>query len=229
MRIGLICGMAAEAAALGKLRNHARLRVAVSGARPDVAEAMARQMLDDGVDALLSWGIAGALSPDLPSGALLIPTSVVDPASGMLPLAGIPDSGGNGARTLAGSEVVVTTPSDKSALRASTSADAVDMETHRVARVAVQAGVPCFAIRAVSDPADRALPAGTEDALDMQGRPRIVPVLIGLARHPGRLGALLAAKRDLDTALATLSVLGVELLRGVLDAPSISPDSDVPL
>lgn len=228
MRIGLICGMASEAAALGKLRRDARLMVAVSGARPDVAEAMAQLMLDDGVDALLSWGIAGALSPDLPSGALLLPTGVVDPEAGMLPLAGIRAQGGSGAMTLAGSEIVVATPSDKAALRAKTTADAVDMETHRVARVAVNGGVPCFAIRAVSDPADRALPPGTEDALDAQGRPKILPVLVGLVRHPGRLAPLLAAKRDLDTALATLATLGVELLHGVLDAPKMPSDSDAP-
>lgn len=219
--------MAAEAAALGALRRDARLTVAVSGARPDVAEAMARQMVQDGLDALVSWGIAGALNPDLPSGALLIPAGVVDPAYGMLPLAGIPAHDGSGPTTLAGSEVVVATRSDKATLRARTAADAVDMETHRVARVAAEAGFPCFAIRAVSDPADRSLPPGTEDALDAQGRPRILPVLLGLARHPSRLSALLAAKRDLDTALHSLSDLGLEILRGVLEAPETSSDSDL--
>lgn len=225
MRIGLICGMASEAAALGELRQDARLSVAVSGARPEKAEALAVQMVQDGVEALISWGIAGALDPDLPSGALLVPCNVVDPDLGVLPLAGLRLQGNASRPTIAGSDTVVATVAGKAALRRSSDADAVDMETHRVARVARDAHVPCCAIRAISDPAQRALPPGTEDALDAEGRPRILPVLIGLARHPSRLGALLAAKRDLDTALETLSSVGGGLLSGVLDSSEMLSDS----
>lgn len=218
--------MASEAAALGKLRRQPDLLVAVSGARPQQAEALARRLIAQQVDALLSWGIAGGLNPDLPSGALLIPGSVVDTDETVLPLVAVRMSGQDAKVSLAGVESVIATPAGKAGLRDRTGADAADMETHRVARVAAEAAIPCFAIRAISDTVHRALPPGTEDALDVEGRPRVLPVLMGLLRHPGRLPQLLAAKRDLDAALATLSSLGVELLQGVLEAPKAGCDSE---
>ena len=65
MKLGLICGMEVEARALGKLRAHPRLVVGISAAQPDRATELAEQMIAQGVDVLVSWGIAGALSGDL--------------------------------------------------------------------------------------------------------------------------------------------------------------------
>lgn len=217
MKLGLICGMRAEARALGKLRPHPDLIVGVSAAMPERATELAEEMSGRGVDALVSWGIAGALSPELPSGALLVPEEVVDADGTRLALTGLRPFEANKSVTLAGSDQIIATPNAKAVLFASTDAVAVDMETHRIARTAVLHGIACVAIRAVSDPADRALPTGMEHALDAQGRPRILPVLAGLARHPSRLPALLSAKRDLDCALETLAALGAGLIADLLD------------
>lgn len=217
MRLGVVCGLEAEARALGKLRHDPNVIVGISAAQPDRASSLANEMIEAGAEALISWGICGALDPDLPSGALIVPEAVVDPDGQKLKLIGVPTAPTKGL-LLAGSDTVVPTPSDKARLLASTHAAAVDMETHRVARVSLAAQRPCMAIRAVSDPATRALPPGTENALDAQGRPRILPVFAGLVRHPGRLRALLAAKRDLDRALETLALLGTDLLQGLIDS-----------
>ena len=213
-----MCGLEAEARALGDLRRDARVEVGISAARPDRASALAEQMVANGVEALISWGICGALDPGLASGALIVPGTVVDSDGTRMELAALRAPGSGSGMVLAGSDVIVPTPDAKRALRDRTGAGTVDMETHRVARAARQGGVPCLVIRAVSDPADRALPPGTENALDSQGRPRVLPVLAGLIRRPGRLGALLNAKRDLDWAIGTLGLLGVELLRGIVDS-----------
>ena len=68
--------MQSEARALGTLRDHPDLRLGISSARPERAERIARDMVQQGVQALVSWGIAGALVPELPSGALLLPGAV---------------------------------------------------------------------------------------------------------------------------------------------------------
>ncbi|MFN7174685.1 MAG: hypothetical protein ACK4MT_08280, partial [Thermaurantiacus tibetensis] len=70
-RVGIVCGLASEAAALGLPG------VAVSGARPEMAEAHARRLAAEGAEALLSVGLAGALAPGLAPGDLLVPARVV--------------------------------------------------------------------------------------------------------------------------------------------------------
>ena len=217
MKLGLICGMEVEARALGDLRTHPRLMLGISAARPERATELSQMMVRDGADVLLSWGIAGALSPDLDSGALLVPEAVIDPQGNRSDLSGLRPTSSPSQMLLAGSDVIVPTPDAKTNLFLATGAVAVDMETHRVAQVASSANLPCIAIRAVSDPAHRALPPGTEDALDETGRPRVLPVLAGLVRHPTRLPGLLRAKQDLDCALTSLRELGSGLIAGLLE------------
>ena len=60
---------------------------------------------------------------------------------------------------LAGVEEVVVAQACKAALRSETGAAAVDMESHIAAAYAAEAGLPFAALRVISDPASRALPA----------------------------------------------------------------------
>lgn len=221
--IGIICGMASEARALGRWRRDPRVAVAVSAGCPDLAEAEAQRLAGGGVRALLSWGIAGALDPALRPGTLIVPSAVVGPDGAAYGLASAPGSGlpprpscgrdGEGVTRaaemlaemlIAGSDAVLLDPAAKAALRARTGAAAVDMESHRVAAVAARAGLACFAVRAVSDPAGRALPRLAQDVLDARGRARLGAVVAGVMRHPRDLPALLAAGRDSRAALAAL-------------------------
>lgn len=217
MTVGLICGLQPEARALGALKDHPDLKVGVSGARPEEATRLAAAMIGSGAKALVSWGIAGGLDPDLPSGALIVPGAVILADGERIDLFDLPHADDGAAPLLAGSDTVVATPEAKLVIRSRTGAAAVDMETHRVASVARDAGLPCFAIRAISDPAERTMPPGTENAVDEAGNPLILPVIAGLIRRPASLGALLAAKRDFDTALATLSTLGPGLLGSFIE------------
>lgn len=192
--------MRSELRSLGKLADDPRLAIAVSGARPDRAEAEARRLMAEGCTSLVSWGIAGALDPALAAGMLLIGGSVRDGGE-TRPLAG------DGPRLL-GSELPVISAGEKARLYRETGAVAVDMETHRLART----GLPVHAIRAIADPADRALPPLVGDALDAEGRPRIGRVIAGLVRRPGDLPALLRLRRDTAAALRALSGEGRERL-----------------
>lgn len=117
---------------------------------------------------------------------------------------------------LAGSEIVVCRPAAKAALHQRNAAAAVDMETHRVAAVARKAGLPVIAIRAVSDPASRSLPALVAHALDEDGRPSIRTVLRGLAARPFDLPALIRAGRDSSKALGALSIAATLIIPPLL-------------
>lgn len=210
--IGVVCGMEAEAEALGDLRHDARFSVGISGAQSDQAETLAREAADAGATILVSWGLAGGLAPDLQSGRLIRPDSVVHPDGRRSSFC----NGSFSTGTIAGSDTVAASPVEKAALREVTEAMAVDMETHRLAKVADERGLDLQIIRAISDPADHALPALAATALGPDGRPRIGRVMVGLLMRPWQLPSLLAAKRDSDKALATLRGAGQDELRKLI-------------
>lgn len=211
-RVAVICGMAAEVDALGPWRADPRIAAAVSGARPERAEAETARLLDAGCVCAVSFGVAGGLDPALRPGDPLICEAVVE-------IGAAPPKPG-AAPFLLGVDAVVLDPIEKARLFAETGASAVDMETHRVARAAAARSRRWLAIRAVGDPADRALPALAADALDDQGRPRVGRVALRLMARPGQLPAMLRVKRDTDAALQTLRRLADEALPKLLgDAP----------
>jgi len=207
IKIGIICGMEAEAEALGGWRHDARVFVGISGARPDQAEILAIEAAEAGAKTLISWGLAGGLAQDLNSGALVQPDCVVHPDGSKSSFC----SGSFSTGTIAGSDQVVTSPAEKTSLREATEAIAVDMESHRLAAVAMDRSLDLIIIRAISDPADRALPELAANALGPDGKPRIGQVLVELLKRPWQLSALLAAKQDSDNALATLRNASVRI------------------
>jgi adenosylhomocysteine nucleosidase len=244
--LGIVCGMEAEAVALGGWRDDPAILVGITAGRPDRAEAEAERIVGRGVRALLSWGIAGGLDPALRAGDLVIADGVIFPGGrpfafepGLVAAcrAGMPPApatyrtataghetgqgrspGLPGMLLLAGSDAVLFTTAAKVALRRRSGAAAVDMESHRIAAVARRARLPSLAVRAVSDTASRRLPALAADALDEAGRPRAGAVMRGLLRRPWDLPALFAAGRDSRAALAALSSAADGLVPALLAA-----------
>ena len=230
--LGIVCGMVSEVQALGRWANDPRIGVAVSGARPGRAEAEARRLVAGGCRALLSWGVAGGLDPALAPGDLVLPAEVVAEDGGRLPLSHTviarldrairtaemprPSRGMREPGAILGLDRMVLTVAEKADLYERTGAVAVDMESHRVALVAAAAGLPALSVRVIGDPAGRALPALAARALGEDGRPRIGPVVMGLLRRPGDLGALLRVKRDTDAALARLAAVAETLIPAIL-------------
>ncbi|MCL5775541.1 hypothetical protein M1105_00845 [Limibaculum sp. FT325] len=208
--LGIIAGMESELAALGGLRADGCLATGVSGARPDQAEREAVRLARMGCRLLVSWGVAGGLHPRLAPGTLILGTEVVEENGTRHALAVPPLPGVRRAR-LVGLDRPAMTARDKAALHAASGADAVDMESHRIARAGEAAGVPVMALRAVGDPAARALPRLAAHALGADGRPRLARVLLGLLAEPWALPALIRLKGDTDAALAALAAVARRL------------------
>jgi adenosylhomocysteine nucleosidase len=112
--------------------------------------------------------------------------------------------GGTTARTLFGGDAIVATTVDKQRLYEATGAVAVDLETGIVARAAAGHGVPFAVLRAICDPAERALPPAALTALDARGVIGTWRVLASVAAHPGQLPALLALAADAAAARRSL-------------------------
>jgi hypothetical protein len=105
---------------------------------------------------------------------------------------------------LAGVEQVVLEQAGKARLRATSGASAVDMESHIAAAYATAAGLPFAALRVISDPATRALPAIARNAVKPNGSIDLKKVLRGLVRNPLTLRALVSTGVDFNRALRSL-------------------------
>ncbi len=206
-------GMQSEAALLPK-----GTRTLVSGADPErLAVLLAAQ--GDEVTAVLSFGIAGALDPDLQPGDLVAATRIRGTA-GAWPAdlawaARLAHATAARLGVMAGANAAVADAATKKALRAMTGALAVDMESQVAAAFAARRGLPFAALRAVADTAAEALPRAALVGLTEDGRPAPLRVLLALARRPGDLKPLRVVAARSRTALEALGH-GVHLLRGNL-------------
>jgi hopanoid-associated phosphorylase len=165
------------------------------------------------VRGVISFGVAGGLDPSLESGDVVVATDVVDGVSrweaGLALSEELIDGSGLGGQKvvragLAGVEQVVVGQAGKAALHAETGASAVDMESHIAAAYATKAGLPFAALRVISDPATRALPAIARSAIKPNGNIDLKKVIGGLARNPLTLRALVSTGMDFNRALRSL-------------------------
>jgi adenosylhomocysteine nucleosidase len=200
--IGVVTGSWVEARCL----RGQDVRIACSGGSAERARAEAARLVAEGTAALVSFGLAGGLAPELRPGDLLLPAGVrstgaavwsVDPiwrervharlvAAGLRPGAGV----------IVGSERIVANTADKRELFEATGAQAVDMESHEVAAVAAAAGLPFLVIRALADRYDQVIPQVAREALRPDGRMRFQGLLGGLFRERGGAMALIRLARQ---------------------------------
>lgn len=161
-----------------------RVAWCVAGVGRDAARRAARFMVDGHRPRLLvSAGFAGGLDPSLPRGALVEPVVVRDEfgAAATLPLA----AAGQGGGAIVTVDRIVRTPREKAALAAATAAVIVDMETLAVAEVARDAGLPCRAVRVISDAAGDELPPDVTRLIAPQSAFRRAGSVLGmLGRRP---------------------------------------------
>jgi adenosylhomocysteine nucleosidase len=206
-RIGIIVGLASEAELAAGFGQ-----VFCAAARPEQARAGARQLIEEGCDALLSFGIGGGLDTDLHPGSLVIAEAVILPngelhttdrpwrdrlykaLSPLEPIIGV----------VAGSDEPLSGPPAKRLLRQKTGAILVDMESQAVAEAASAQGLPFMVLRAVADPATRGLPQAALVGLDETGNPRLGAVLAKLLHRPWELPALIRLGLDSRAAHETL-------------------------
>jgi adenosylhomocysteine nucleosidase len=202
MRVGLVVGLAAEA----RIARRLGCRVAIGGGTFSGAQAAVRRMIDEDIDALVSFGLAGGLDPTLRPGTLIVPSEVTVgsahyPTDPELSRA----FGGATQHVVLGAEAIASSVAEKRSLRESTSAAAIDLESGAVACAAAGRGMPFAVLRAICDPAERALPAAALAALDARGAIRVWRVMASLVARPGELPALLALAADAAAARRSLA------------------------
>ena len=210
-RLGVIVGLPQEAAILKRALGKAAPPIVCGGAQSAGAARAVAELVAAGADALLSFGFAGGLDPSLRPGDLVVGAGVVavdsamrasdDALSQRLCAALDTATCGWAAGLVAHADQVVDSPAAKRALFARTRALLVDMES----RAAGEAGLPFAILRAVVDPAERALPSSALAALKPNGRIDSLTLVGGLLRRPREIGTLLVLARDNAAARESLS------------------------
>ena len=190
------------------------LRLAPVGLRAGLLPARWPSLLS-GLDRplVVSAGVCGALAPDLQSGDLVLPESVLGPAAQRLnvtPTAyaratALAPTARRG--TMATSREVVATAEAKAALFAATGAVAVDMESSVILAHAATAGCPTLVVRGVSDTARESLPPELIDLVTPAGRLSTVRALTLTVTRPRVLPRALALRQATRRALIAVARL----------------------
>jgi adenosylhomocysteine nucleosidase len=188
-----------------------------SGANVARLRAELERLKERRFSAVVSFGLAGALDYALRPGDVVVADTVVSgdarhATHGRLSEALAEGVAARNCKTVAGAIVGVDAPAmdraDKTFLRETAQARAVDMESHLAADFARERNIPFAVLRAVSDPAARALPPLAAKALTPKGDIDGKIVARELIRAPHQIGGLILAGLDSRAAFVSLSRCG---------------------
>ena len=181
------------------------------------------RLAQEGCTGLVSFGLAGGLDPMIAPGGIVLADRVIGPggksyatddrwALAVQAAMDLPAENG----PVVGSDFALTDPKQKTALQKSTGAIAVDMESHGVAQAASELGLPLLVVRAVGDPAARAVPEIALEGLGEDGKTHAWPIIAALFKRPADLPGLIAVARDSAAGMRALSRLDSGVFRAVL-------------
>ncbi|HEX3603363.1 MAG TPA: hypothetical protein VHU43_04675 [Steroidobacteraceae bacterium] len=194
--------------------------LAVSGIGRAAAEAAAGALVEAGVSALITFGMAGGLDPALKAGSVVLPRELISPegrrylacaswrewvAAAVSPLRAV--SEGN----LLTSARAIDTPAEKAAAFHETGAAAVDMESAAVAEVAAKHNLPFIAARVIVDTAADRLPRAVV-AASRAGRVQFGRLLLGVLLAPGEIAGLIRLTQRYRIAMRSLRAIGPHLV-----------------
>lgn len=210
--VGVICGLKSEAGVVARFADRSKIRVGVSGANAARAEKFATKFCEEGACAIVSVGVSGGLDPSLQPGDLIVGEDVVGDDGGIYEcdrflMGSIKrelDARGAIKGRLFGSDEIIDSVVRKEALFENHRAIAVDMESHGAARAAARNNTAFLAIRAIADPADRALPEAALNAIAEDGSMRTLATLTAAFRDTKQFPDLMKLGKDNAAAMDTL-------------------------
>jgi nucleoside phosphorylase len=198
-----------------------RVRLACTGSGPQrAARGLDRLLAEAPASLVIGAGVAGALTPGLALGEVVVARRVRDRAGE----ASAPDEGWReraarlGARPAVAVSVdrVVTRPADRLALARDVPAGGdgtVDMESAAWTRAAERRRVPCLILRAISDRSCEELPGYLAQCVDAEGGLSRSRVVARALARPGSLRSLLRLRRQARDAAERLAAFLERLLR----------------
>lgn len=219
--LGVLCGLRREVQPLLEAAAEAEMPVVFrcSGAIADNARTGAEQLVAAGATHLLSFGVAGALRDEGRPGDLIVAHQVMATDDTVYPTdaawaeavrAAVPQANDG---TLLGLDAAAQSLGQKAFLGAAFDADAIDMESHHLARVAERAMLPFLAVRAIADDRRTLLPRAAMAGVSSSGKDLPHRVVLSLLQRPNELRAI--------ARLARASGRSFKSLRGVARARAL--------
>jgi adenosylhomocysteine nucleosidase len=188
-------------------------KVLVTGMGARAAEAALRKSLKDNrPELIVAAGFAGGLNPQLTLGQV-----VLDDRQGAAAarINARKDSALIVTGIIFSSARVLITPEEKGKCRSETHADAVDMESETIRRIAGEQGIPMIALRSISDTVHEMLPLDFNQFMTPQGGMRFGRLIAHLMFHPGKIPSLLRFQKRVSIAARELAK-ALEMVNGEL-------------
>jgi adenosylhomocysteine nucleosidase len=216
VHFGVITAMPAEARTFrghSSYSGQSSWHVATAAAGQKNSMLSAKNLLEQGCDFLISWGVAGALDPQLDVGELIITNAVIDNESQYFRFD--PDRLSSLTRTLKSlnpkvggllysTKEAVPLATEKQELHEKFHAEVVDMESAAIAKVAYDAKIDFVAIRCIVDRADCDIPMVATSTLKENGEVDIFQLLASLAQNPRQIVPLMRLGFNYYSALRHL-------------------------
>jgi len=187
-------------------RSSPRARILITGmgkqnAEKAIGEALKilRPML------VVSCGFAGGLNPQLAAGTVVFETEDAAMEAELLAFGGF-------AVRFHCAERVATTAAEKRALRESTGADVVEMESQIIGSICSQAGIPFATVRVILDAADEDLPLDFNRLMTRKQEMSYLKLGGALLKAPGKIGALKQLQKRSEAAADKLAQVLVRII-----------------
>lgn len=191
----------------------------LSGMGYESAKKAAIQFLDLNINALISWGVAGALDPLMNSGDLIIANQILTNDKTYRTtyewnkkLSVIfTDTKHNviNANIISASNICATIE-DKKKLFLSSGAVAVDMESSAIAETAFANKLDFIVIRSIADKADTTIPEAVLNHTDNLGNPEILKFVSSCISRPKQINEIMLLAKSYKKALKTLQNIAEE-------------------
>ena len=149
---------------------------------------------------VLTCGFAGGLAPGLPRGAVLFSDDSDPRLQPFLSAAGLAS-----ARFHCANRVAVTA-AEKRALRETTGADAVEMESQLICAFCRAKGIPSAAVRVILDTAAEDLPLDFNQLMTLDQRMDFKKLALVLLKSPGKIKSLLRLQNESRIAARQLGL-----------------------
>lgn len=186
--------------------GQAGISILLTGIGPKNAQESVCSFLDhNSPKQIFTCGFAGGLNPDLATGTVVFATNDASLRDQLLAVGGKP------ARFLCAARVA-TTKGEKKALRRTTGADAVEMESEAIQAVCRERGIPCATVRAISDTVGEDLPLDFNALSNPDLSLNYGKLALALAKAPGKIPALMRLQKNCKFAAQRLA----EVLQKVL-------------
>ena len=225
MRFGVITAMPAEAKTFNSDSGYSEQNswhFATGSAGQTNARLSAKSLLEQGCDCLISWGVAGALDPQLTVGDLIVTSAVINDRSESFKFDSDdlkslvetfrsldPKVGG----LLYSAEKPVPLAIEKQELREKFRAESVDMESAAIAKVACDAKINFIAVRCIVDRSVYDLPVAATSSFKNNGEVNVFQLIKELTQNPLQLFSLMRLGLNYYSALRQLKKAAALLQR----------------